>query len=370
MNDGNDFGFGGRYHEIFKHQRELANLIKNLGGPALELQGLKAALQSQSELGLHLKNVSEIARLNVGSVKALDAIADPVWMKALRETAFNVNRQTGEMFASRKLILESMVIDSLTFSQSLKANQQALATLMSGSRLSLQLANLNGRFASDLAAIKGAVDQAWRLESISPRASADIEFKSNLLTAAEHVMEAHRLIDYVSRSQTPAEFVTYFAALVSLMAALFSQFGENTVKELQGIGAVRLIELFMLLVAIVHFATPAETSHGDSEIVATMKIEIKALRDNLTKITEANEAANESYVANLPRAELARTAPIRRDPKRISPILQHGDAGMSLAIKQKHGRWYLVVYRDPLSNQLSEGWAYSSAVQLIDKKIK
>jgi hypothetical protein len=38
---------------------------------------------------------------------------------------------------------------------------------------------------------------------------------------------------------------------------------------------------------------------------------------------------------------------------------------MVLAIEKREGRWHRVVFRDPLSDQLSRAWVYATAVTLL-----
>lgn len=368
MDDGNEFGIGGRYHEILRHQRETLDSMKRLTGPAFELQKLATASRLHTEHLSRLATLGNFAALNLGHAEALKAIANPAWIQAIQATARKLNHDTANAFGTRQFISESVVVDALKLSRILETNRQAMATLMTGSQLSLQLGALNSRFVPELAAIKKAAEQAWKLDMLTLRASADLIAKSSVVTTAEHVLEAHRLVDSISQSETSEQFITHFATLLSKMANLFSRFGDNTTKELQGIGAIRLVELFMLVVAIWHFAIPADASFADNKIVEAMQIEIDALQKNLRKIIEATEAANENYVSNLPRAELTRPAPIRHDPNGKSTVLLRGEKGMLLAIRQHQDRWYQAVYRDPLSNQLSEGWVYASAVQLLDQK--
>jgi hypothetical protein len=148
------------------------------------------------------------------------------------------------------------------------------------------------------------------------------------------------------------------------VGALFSGFGENTLKELRGVGAFRLIELILIAIAMFHMVVPAEMSSAEHKAFAEMKVEVESLQDRLDKILAASEAANEAYVSGLPRAELKRDAAIRREPRGKAPVLMHGLKGMALAVKQSQGQWRLVIYRDALTDQLSEGWVFGPAVQL------
>ncbi|MFD1960456.1 SH3 domain-containing protein [Novosphingobium panipatense] len=57
---------------------------------------------------------------------------------------------------------------------------------------------------------------------------------------------------------------------------------------------------------------------------------------------------------------------MRREPQGKAQILMRGDAGTLLAVKDSRGKWRLVVYRDPLTDQLSEGWVFAPAGELLN----
>jgi hypothetical protein len=89
------------------------------------------------------------------------------------------------------------------------------------------------------------------------------------------------------------------------------------------------------------------------------------LKEQTQRLREAEARAEEAYVANLPRAELARDATLRRKPERAGEIVLKAPKGMVLAIEKSEGRWRRVVFRDPLSDQLSRAWVYATAVTLL-----
>jgi hypothetical protein len=121
-----------------------------------------------------------------------------------------------------------------------------------------------------------------------------------------------------------------------------------------------------MAMVIFQMVVPPEMSAADQKAFAEMRVEIESLQDRLDEILTANEAANEAYVSGLPRAELKRDSAIRREPSGKAPLLMYGHKGMALAVKQSKGQWWLVIYRDALTDQLSEGWVHAPSVQLID----
>ncbi len=64
----------------------------------------------------------------------------------------------------------------------------------------------------------------------------------------------------------------------------------------------------------------------------------------------------------MPRAQIVRDATLRRKPERAGEVVLHMQAGDAVVIEKAQGRWRLVVFRDPLSNQLSRAWVYHTAL--------
>ena len=380
MTTDNPFGPGGRHHEIFKRQREQQELIRHALGPGYELQQKMKAMQDVipaftklQESGV-LANVAALessgtlsslqaaTKLHSNRFKALEALATPAWMVALQKTAIGIDRDRLGVLGTQKLLAASSVPDVLKLARTVSVNQAAIVALMTASRWTDRFRTLSQSFAGNLEGIRLAAERAQFIDMATLRASAGLVAKSSAMIASEQVLEAHRLIEAISQADTPEQGATLFAAFVSVMGALFQAFGENTVKELRGIGAIKLIELFMLAVAIFQFAVPTDLSPAEKKVHAEMQAEAKALQEKMDQILAANAVAENAYVEGLPRAELTRDAAIRRNPQGKAAVLMRGDKGLELAIKESRGKWHLVVYRDALTDQLSEGWVYAPAV--------
>ncbi len=384
MSKNNSFGPGGPFNDPFKRQREQAELIKRALGPTHELQqqikameGPLATIRDLQRTGVfaHLAALQDngvlgTARANIAaqseSIAAMKSLTSPAWMRALQTTAIGIDERDLGILKTQRLLAASTGPDVLKLAKSFETNPSVAATMMAASKWSGQFRALRTQFAPSLAGIKIAAERARMLDVLTLRASAEIVAKSAALIAAEQVLEAHRLIEAIGQADSPEQSVNLFAALLSVMGAIFSRFGENTVKELQGIGAFRLLEIVLMAIALFHMIVPDDIPPAQQKVVAEFKAEIETLEDKLDKIIAANEAANTSYVTDLPRAELKRNAAIRRAPQGTSGVLMRGTQGMTLAVKGSQGKWRLVVYRDQLTNQLAEGWVYAPAVQLLD----
>ena len=313
-----------------------------------------------------LASVYAAAKVDAGRAAALEAMATPAWLLAVQQTAASVARQDSGILRTQELLAQSAVSEVVKLAQTFESNRSTMATVMAASQWSEQFRSLSERFAPTIAGIKLAADRARALDMLTLRATVDAVAKSATMVAAEQVLEAHRLIEAIGQSESSEQSASLFAALISVMAALFSGFHENTVRELRGIGAVKLLEIFMLAVAIWQFAVPDDMSPAQKKVVVEMQADFESLQDKLDKILATTEAANEAYVSELPRAELKRGAAIRREGQARATVLMRGEAGMLLAVKESRGKWRLVVYRDPLTDQLSEGWVYAPAVRMLD----
>lgn len=97
-----------------------------------------------------------------------------------------------------------------------------------------------------------------------------------------------------------------------------------------------------------------------STVLETMRV----FDVNRTTIGTALAAARggDAYLAGLPRAVLSRDAIFRRKPERAGEVVLKASEGEVVAIAKTQGRWRLVVFRDPLSNQLAQAWVYQTAL--------
>ena len=88
----------------------------------------------------------------------------------------------------------------------------------------------------------------------------------------------------------------------------------------------------------------------------------EALHQETDRLSTADARASEAYLEKLPRAELTRDATLRHKPERAGEVVLKAKAGEVVAIEKRQGRWRLVVFRDPLSNQLARAWIYETAL--------
>lgn len=370
------FGPGGPFHDFFRQERERAELFRRALGPGYELQQrmkeLEGPLAQFKELQRNgtLGSLYATTSFHTESIEKLRALATPAWMQALQSTAIGIGRDELGILKTQRLLASTIDTDVLKLAKTFEDNRSIVQNLMTASKWSEQFKSLSERLAPNLMGIKAAAERARMLDMMTLRASADVVAKSAVAIATEQMLEAHRLIEAIGQTDSPEQGASLFAALLTVIAALFSRFGGNTINELRNIGAIKVIELLAVALAFMPLVVTPDMSPAEKQVVAEMKAEVETLKDKLDQIQAANVAANEAYVSNLARAELKRAAPIRRDGNAKAAILLKGPPGMLLAVKQSKDRWRQVVYRDPLTDQLAEGWVYAGAVQLLDEPAK
>ncbi|SDA36034.1 hypothetical protein [Sphingomonas sp. NFR15] len=385
MTTNTPFGPGSPLNDLYKRQREMADLLKLARGPGYELQqrmkalegplaayrdlektGVLAQIASLQRSGV-LSNALASSTLHSASIAALQARSSPTWMLAIQSTARGIAQKDLGLLNTQQLLAASAGADVLKLVKTFDANRSIIEKVTAASKWSEQFRLLSDRFAPSLAGLKLAAERARLLDMQILRASAEVAAKSTVAIVAEQVLEAHGLIEAMGQADSHTQSLTLFAQFLSLVETIFSGFQGNTVKELKGVGAFRLIELLLMAFAIWHMVVPAEMSPVEKAAFEEVTNKIETVEEKLGKIVATDEAADTSYVDGLPRAQLKRDAAIRREPQGKAPVLMHGVKGTQLAIKDARGKWRLVVYRDLLTNQLSEGWVYAPAVQMLDE---
>ena len=106
------------------------------------------------------------------------------------------------------------------------------------------------------------------------------------------------------------------------------------------------------------------TDSTERKVIDETNAEVENLKQQIETILQVSEIASEAHIANLPRAELRRDAAIRREPHGKAQMQIRLDAGAEVAVEERYGNWQSVIYRDPLTQQLSGGWVFAPAVQL------
>jgi hypothetical protein len=90
--------------------------------------------------------------------------------------------------------------------------------------------------------------------------------------------------------------------------------------------------------------------------------------DALEELRQA-EAAREQLIRQigaLPRGEIISRGNVREYPKGSARRISVLGQGSPIAISERQGRWLKIVYRDPLTDALAEGWLWAGSAELLD----
>lgn len=382
----NKFPFGANtaLHDMMKRQREQSDLIKRALGPSFAIQELTknlptglAAFEAAERSGI-LKTAAMMKGTRIGEVWAasealrlsrlsvLKDYATPSWMVALQKTEFGINRDPTGILGAQRSLIGATIPELARLGSLFEANRSAIGKLMATPSMGEQFRAMSHALAPQLGILKAAAERARMIDLMTLRATAEAVATSSAVVMAEQVIEAQRIIEAIGQTEDPAQSTDLVVAFMALMSAMFSMFGENTAKELRAIGAFALLSILLNFQTIYKEFTSQDLTPAEQKAHTEMVSHAKTIEEKLDKILTVDEAAKEAYVGDYPRGELKRDAMIRSEPQGKAQVLMRGDAGTVIAVKESRGKWRLVIYRDPLTDQLSEGWVYASAVDLFD----
>jgi hypothetical protein len=110
---------------------------------------------------------------------------------------------------------------------------------------------------------------------------------------------------------------------------------------------------------------PAALTPEQAAILKDTRDRTIALQAQIDELANAEDRLDVAWVSNLPRAELKGNAVVRTNPSRAGEALYRAPAGTLLAVAGKDGEWVSAIYRDPLTDELAQGWVYGRSVKML-----
>ena len=294
--------------------------------------------------------------------EAFKSLATNAWALSVTETARTIGERHSGL-AELQRHLASSVLDTVqTFSAHRSIVDTVIAAASTGERYRQMMAEALPRFT----AASVIAERMLVVDTITLRASeGDAETKTAF--AARTVIEAQQVAEAIVAATTDEESARLNDSLIDLILGLFANLGPNTIPQLQRMGLVEFImDICTVLSLMVGLYTliPAEPAQSPQDKAAFVQINEKV--DRLTEETrryrEAEAQHDEAYLADYQRAELSRDATFRRTPSAQGEVVLKAPRGAEVAIAQTQGDWHLVIYRDPLSQQLARAWVFETAV--------
>ena len=375
----NNNPFGGQpiraIDEFMRRERERTDLITRALGPSYKLQrqmdGLKsplgqfAALQKSGVFG----EVERAMKLHQDQFKNLKSLTTPHWASAIQESALAVSRHSNAINKQLMLITKSFDTGILGTAMALQSQNSVLAAAMAASKWQDQFKAIADQLSPSLTALRSTAERMAMLDMLTLRASAEHLRSGVIHAAAQQAIEAQHIIEAFALVDTPEEGAKLFAAFIALMAGLLGHFKGNTIDELRKLGLVGIVGIVSAFISFFPSDLPPGQTPEQQQAFSEMRDQIDTLQSQFHELQRAEDALNEAYVSELPRAELTRKSNIRRNPHKDAPKVVAAEPGTLVAVARSEGRWKLVVFRDPLTDQLSQGWVYGRSVAMFDPDV-
>ncbi|PHR21609.1 MAG: hypothetical protein COA41_00410 [Sphingopyxis sp.] len=371
MKNKNPFGLSSTngIEDFYRREREQALMLKRALGPASVLQEQMDARKSPLKQFAELQNsgvlsaVEQARKLHADQFQSINQLMAPNQFSAIRETALALSKQNDSLTNQLKLLAQSFDTGILATAKAMQEQKGVLSAAMAATQWQSQWKILAEQFSPNVSAIRTIAERAMFLDVAMLRATANNHIQTvSTQWVAEQAIEAQNIVEALAQAETADESARLFIAFVSIISAIFSHFKENTVEELRSAGLVSVLVFALAIMALPQLQPEASMSEDERAAYSELQSSVDALHDDLGKILEAENALDESFISDLPRGEILRRASIRHKPERTGQRLAILDGGVPIAIVEKEGRWFRIVYRDPLANQLTQGWVYGTLV--------
>jgi hypothetical protein len=285
---------------------------------------------------------------------------DPDMMRATWQAVEEANRQRDLMIEtslSTKLFLErQFALDAFDTSISSAVEQMARTSEAIASAFAASHA-----FDNIAALASSAVAQMTQFQGIDFGVGGGVAAE-----IAERFARAREAAEALEQADTPEEQAARFMVLLQTVADALRGLVANTRKDVMAVSLFVLFGFFADIKTLLpSHAPPALTQQQASDIAETHR-ELDHLVEAFDSYRQTEHKLDEAYVADLPRAELKQPAMIRETPGRNGRALFKAPQDTLLAVVRTEGSWKVVVYRDPLTDRLAQGWVWGRAVRVLD----
>lgn len=337
-----------------------SNLQKQFDALSRPLQQI-ASLQSSGAFG----SIERLLESQRKQSKSLEQLMTPQWASAVQKSAIEMSRYN-DVVNERLLSLgKSLDTGILNTAAILRTQDSALVAAMAATKWNEQFKTLAERLSPSLAVLASTIDSMAVLDAMVLRASADRQSDGIVHAAVQKTVEAQQIIEALAKVDNPEEGILLLSSFFDLVSSLFNRFGENTIEELRKLGLFGLLAIVAAILTIFPREPTLGMTAEQRQAFTDVREQLDALQDDLRSIDEAEIALSESFVAKLPRGEITKRSNIRVSPTKAAARILVAQEGMVVGVIRTHGRWRLIAFRDPLTDQLSQGWIYGNSVQTL-----
>jgi hypothetical protein len=287
-------------------------------------------------------------------------LANPASIAAIRRVTQDLESGPFALIAAQNAAIAALAPNWQIFADRIEAQSAALQSVMAATKITEPFARFSEQFAPLIDEIRIAAELSRYVDGLW---NDDREQTNNTSGAEEFILDACQIVDDMRKTSDPELQVGLITKLARIIALSFKQFKQNTAKEFRAIGAIKLFELTMILVAFAISVSPTVPEPEEAAALSEIQSTLNEIGPQILALVEADQNIEQAYLAELARGELIKSTPIRLEPDLGSTVLLNGEAGDALAIKGEKGTWLLVVFRDPLTQELSEGCVHKKTVR-------
>ncbi|MBV7256273.1 SH3 domain-containing protein [Pacificimonas sp. WHA3] len=114
--------------------------------------------------------------------------------------------------------------------------------------------------------------------------------------------------------------------------------------------------------------TADDRKRGNETAEAVERIEVRQqMQEMEAAIAEASALSELKRIEELPKAFVRNAANVREAPGQEAERIARLGQNAMLAIEERKGRWLRVIYADPLTQELPEGWVWRGSVELLSE---
>ncbi|WOF44736.1 hypothetical protein KNJ79_07480 [Sphingopyxis indica] len=367
----NPFGFpDNATYRLMREELQRAEQLRRALGPdyvrrAIEDVERQRALLTALDWDQTFRAAREALRLAQEQRQSLWQLASADWALAARETARDIALQQQSLIEQQRELTGSMA----GAMKVLQAQSSMLDTAFGVADFAARQRSLIDQIAPAMQ-LYGAIAQRMRMIDFATlRASADA-VDSSLAAVAESVIEAQQLAEAMAATEDTHERAKLLHRFLEVLFAPFGRFGVNTVGEYENMGLFGLLSILSAILSFITASLPPAQSPEDKAAFAELNGKLDRMQAEERRYHDVKAERDQAFLAGMPRGQLSRAATLRRRPHRDGEIVFRADVGMELAIEKSEGRWRLVVFRDPLSDQLMRAWVYSTAIMSLGEPVE
>lgn len=349
---------------FLREERERASMFKDVftGGAvaeAMRAATLQDRLFRRGDFDQPYRGILETLERDRKERERYKELTSTAWALSVTETARSITQRSTSLVEQQRR-LSSTVVDTM---RAFDANRSTVWTALAAARAGDSYRRMIEDMFPTMTGFSAIAERMRLVDVMTLRASEGVVASATAL-AAEMVLETQRITEAISAAATEDEGAALFSDLFEKVADYVATLGPKTIAELNTMGLMQwtawLFGLLGFVLAIV--ALIPNPSAEQQRAITELSQKYEVLHQETDRLREAEAKASEEFLYDLPRAEIVRDATLRRKPERAGEVVLHMQAGDVVVIEKAQERWRLVVFRDPLSNQLSRAWVYHTAL--------